>query len=304
MNSPESKSMMVAKAVVKKDSAKLLSPVDLKRLLEHKAPLSERRPKTAPSETKQRFSTPEGTGRRKRKKLAGSPSSNRPNSAAGGQQNDAGAGRNKTRPWSSKSSPASLYPLNRPLTADSPSRVLETRVKVDGMKDELLQARKNVRKIGMELRASAHRNRLLELRNAKLHGSLKSLERLRSEGRLSNASSNRFSASRASSASSSQSSRVLSNDKYGGAALDAAQDMVLYLRNEIAVLKEELEKVRVENMGLKEKIFKKTDKNVMEITSQRCDRLASLIGSIATSGTVLKKIQGKPALSILKFVEN
>ena len=79
MNSPESKSMMVAKAVVKKDSAKLLSPVDLKRLLEHKAPLSERRPKTAPSETKQRFSTPEGTRRRKRKKMAGSPSSVAPN---------------------------------------------------------------------------------------------------------------------------------------------------------------------------------------------------------------------------------
>ena len=128
------------------------------------------------------------------------------------------------------------------------------------MKDELLQTRKNVRKIGMELRASAHRNRLLELRNAKLHGSLKSLERLRSEGRLSNASSNRFSVSRASSASSSQSSNVLSSDKYGGAALDAAQDMVLYLRNEIAVLKEELEKVRVENMGLKEKYLKKQTK--------------------------------------------
>ena len=78
--------------------------------------------------------------------------------------------------------------------------------------------------------------------------------------------------------------------------------MVLYLRNEIAVLKEELEKVRVENMGLKKKMFKKQT-NVMEITSQRCDRLASLIGSIATSGTVLKNT-GKPALSILKFVEN
>ena len=93
-----------------------------------------------------------------------------------------------------------------------------------------------------------------------------------------------------------------SSDKYGGAALDAAQDMVLYLRNEIAVLKEELEKVRVENMGLKEK-YLKTDKNIMDITSQRCDRLASLIGSIATSGTVLKNT-GKPALSTLKFVEN
>ena len=53
---------------------------------------------------------------------------------------------------------------------------------------------------------------------------------------------------------------VLSHDKYGGAALDAAQDMVLYLRNEIAVLKEEVVKARVENMGLKERYLKKQTK--------------------------------------------
>ena len=299
MHSPESKSMMVAKAMVKNDSAKLLSPVDLRRLLVHRTPLSERRPKSAPSVPKPRFSTPQGSRKRSRKKAKLGTTNNttssisRPNSAT--QSSDSVGGKKKLfadvgdRPWSSKSSPASLYPLNRPLTAESPNKVLQSMVQVDGMKDELLQTRKDVRKIGMELRASAHRNRLLELRNAKLNGTLKSLERLRDEGRLAGTSSSfnlgvNGGNSRSSSASSSRGDAI-----NRGAALDAAQDMVLYLRNEIALLKDELEKVRVKNMGLKEKVFKKSDKNMMEITSRRCDRLASLMGSIATSGTILKK---------------
>ena len=121
--------------------------------------------------------------------------------------------------------------------------------------DELLQTRKDVRKIGMELRASAHRNRLLELRNAKLNGTLKSLERLRDEGRLAGTSSSpnrgvNGGNSRSSSASSSRGDAI-----NRGAALDAAQDMVLYLRNEIALLKDELEKV---------KTYFETGKNVSE----------------------------------------
>ena len=55
MQSPESKSMMVASAMVSDSGSNLLSPVDLRRLLTHNSSLSSAsstRPKTAPSNVK------------------------------------------------------------------------------------------------------------------------------------------------------------------------------------------------------------------------------------------------------------
>jgi GAF domain-containing protein len=156
--------------------------------------------------------------------------------------------------------------------------VVAQRQKEDGLQGELLQARKDVRKLAMQLRASSHRVRKLELKNSRLKGTV------RMQSRSSDLPSEH---------NKSQSlipPNVLSKSdaEHSKTVLDAAQDMVLYLRNEVSELKDDIEALHVDNLMLKKELTEKEKPMSLGATAKRCDRLASLMASVCTSGTIRK----------------